>query len=197
MFRGDAECASGASATLLPYRLGFRLLTIDCGACRLRPWRASDEQSLVENANSRAVWLNLRDRFPHPYTVVDARKWLSIVANESPVQHLAIEVDGEAAGGIGIELGSDVERCSAEIGYWLGQRHWGRGIMSAALVHMTDYVWEHFPTIERIFAVPYARNGASYRVLERAGYEMEGRLRRSAIKDGEVLDQFMYARVQS
>jgi [ribosomal protein S5]-alanine N-acetyltransferase len=182
---------------LLPYRLGFRLLTIDCGACRLRTWRALDEQSLVENANSRAVWLNLRDRFPHPYTVVDARKWLSIVANESPVQHLAIEVDGEAAGGIGIELGSDVDRCSAEIGYWLGQRHWGRGIMSAALVHMTDYVWEHFPTIERIFAVPYARNGASYRVLERAGYEMEGRLRRSAIKDGEVLDQFMYARVQS
>jgi [ribosomal protein S5]-alanine N-acetyltransferase len=171
--------------------------TIDCSACLLRPWLASDEKSLVENANSRAVWLNLRDRFPHPYTAVDAREWFSIVANESPVQHLAIEVAGEAVGGIGIELGSDVERCAAEIGYWLGERHWGRGIMSAALAGMTNYVWEQFPAIERIFAVPYVRNGASYRVLEKAGYVMEGRLRRSAIKDGEVLDQFMYARVRS
>jgi [ribosomal protein S5]-alanine N-acetyltransferase len=173
------------------------MLTIDCGACRLRPWLASDAQSLVENANSRAVWLNMRDRFPHPYTAVDARDWFLIVANESPVQHLAIEVAGEAAGGIGIELGSDVERCSAEIGYWLGERYWGRSIMNAALVGMTDYVWEHFPAIERIFAVPYVRNTASYRVLEKAGYQLEGRFRRSAIKDGQVLDQFMYARVRS
>jgi [ribosomal protein S5]-alanine N-acetyltransferase len=172
------------------------MLTIECGACRLRPWVASDEASLVEHANSRAVWLNLRDRFPHPYTVADARAWFSVVANESPVQHLAIEVDGEAAGGLGIELGSDVQRCSAEIGYWLGEQYWGRGIMSAALVGMTDYAWEHFPAVERIFALPYARNAASVRVLEKAGYELEGRLRRSVIKDREVLDQFMYARVR-
>jgi [ribosomal protein S5]-alanine N-acetyltransferase len=173
------------------------MLNIDCGTCRLRPWRASDEASLVENANNRAVWLNLRDRFPYPYTSANAREWFSIVANESPIQHLAIEVAGQAVGGIGIELGSDVERCSAEIGYWLGERHWGRGIMSAAVVGMTDYVFEHFPTTERIFAVPYARNGASYRVLEKAGFELEGRLRSSAIKDGKVLDQFMYACVRS
>lgn len=194
------ESQSSARLERLPlsaYGPGVYMLTIDCGACRLRPWRASDEERLVENANSRAVWLNLRDRFPHPYTAADAREWFSIVANESPVQHLAIEVYGEAAGGIGIELGSDVERGSAEIGYWLGERHWGRGIMTAALIGMTDYVWEHFPAVERIFAVPYARNGASYRVLEKAGYKLEGRLRRSAIKDGEVLDQFMYARVRS
>ncbi len=180
------------------------MFPINCGTCRLRPWDPSDETSVVANANSRAVWLNLRDRFPHPYTAEDARVWFSLVANESPVQHLAIEVDGdldgegggEAAGGIGIELGSDVERCSAEIGYWLGERHWGKGIMSAALVGMTEYVWTQFPTIERIFAIPYARNGASFRVLEKAGYECEGRLRRSAIKDGEVLDQLMYSRVR-
>jgi len=172
------------------------MLPIDCGVCQLRPWRTSDEESLVRHANSRAIWLNLRDRFPHPYTPADARAWFSIVAKESPVQHLAIQVGDEAAGTIGIELGSDVERCSAEVGYWLGERYWGRGIMSAALAGMTGYVWENFPGIERIFAVPYVRNAASSRVLQRAGYECEGRMRRSAIKDGEVLDQFMYAIVR-
>jgi [ribosomal protein S5]-alanine N-acetyltransferase len=172
------------------------MLSIDCGACRLRPWRASDEASLVENANSRAVWLNLRDRFPHPYTAADARTWFAIVEKESPVQHLAIEVAGQAVGGIGIELGSDVERCSAEIGYWLGEPHWGKGIMTAALVGMTTYVCEHFSELERIFAVPFVRNEASYRLLDKAGYELEGRMRRSAIKEGEVLDQLVYARVR-
>jgi [ribosomal protein S5]-alanine N-acetyltransferase len=169
---------------------------IHCGACVLRPWRASDEDGLVANANNRAVWLNLRDRFPHPYTAADARQWFAMIADESPVRNLAIEVDGGAAGGIGIELGSDVERCAVEIGYWLGEPHWGRGIMSAALIGMTNYVWQYFPTVERIFAVPYARNTASFRVLEKAGYQPEGRLRRSVIKDGVVLDQVMYASVR-
>jgi [ribosomal protein S5]-alanine N-acetyltransferase len=171
-------------------------VVIACGVCVLRPWRSSDEAALVANADSRAVWLNLRDRFPHPYTAADARAWFSFVAGETPVRNLAIEVEGEAAGGIGIEPGSDVERCSAEIGYWLGERHWGSGIMTSALVAMTDHVFDRFPVIERVFAVPFARNSASCRVLEKAGYLLEGRLRHSAVKDGVLVDQMMYARIR-
>jgi [ribosomal protein S5]-alanine N-acetyltransferase len=159
----------------------------------MRPWRESDEDSLVTHANSREVWLNLRDRFPHPYRREDAREWFSVVGQEKPVHHLAIEVDGEAVGGIGIEPGSDVERCSAEIGYWLGERYWGRGIISAAVSAMTEYSWAHFPILTRIFAVPFVRNTASLRVLEKAGYQREGIMRRSAIKDSVVLDQALYA----
>jgi ribosomal-protein-alanine N-acetyltransferase len=104
----------------------------------------------------------------------------------------AIEVDGEAAGGIGFVPHSDVERVSAEIGYWLGEPFWGRGIVAEALVAVTQYAIESHH-LTRVFALPYARNTASCRVLEKAGYVVEGRLRRSCIKDGEVLDQMQYA----
>jgi [ribosomal protein S5]-alanine N-acetyltransferase len=171
-------------------------MTIDCGPCVLRPWRPDDEASLVANANNRAVWLNRRDRLPHPYTAADARAWLAVTTRDDPPHNLAIEVDGAAVGGIGIEPGTDVERCSAEIGYWLGEPFWGRGIMTAATIAMTAYAWEHFPVLTRIFAVPYARNPASFRVLEKAGYAREGMLRRSVIKEGIVLDQAMYAVVR-
>jgi [ribosomal protein S5]-alanine N-acetyltransferase len=104
----------------------------------------------------------------------------------------AIEVDGEAAGSIGFVPHSDVERVSAEIGYWLGEPFWGRGIVTEALVAVTKYAIDtHHLT--RIFAIPYARNEASARALEKASYVLEGRLRRSCIKDGEILDQLQYA----
>ena len=90
-------------------------------------------------------------------------------------------------------LQTDVERCSAEVGYWLSEQYWGRGIVTAALTAITDYSFKHFK-LTRVFAFPFARNNASIRVLEKAGYTCEGLLRRSAIKEGVVLDQFMYAK---
>ena len=166
-------------------------MEIDCGVCRLRAWRAGDETSLVAHANDRDIWLNLRDRFPHPYTPEDAESWVTLASANSE-SHLAIEVGGEAAGGIGFELRNDVDRVSAEIGYWLGRKHWGRGIMSAAVRGATTYAFTIFG-ITRLFALPYATNRASARVLEKAGYVREGFLRRSVIKDGVVLDQVLYA----
>jgi RimJ/RimL family protein N-acetyltransferase len=148
---------------------------------------------LPVHANNRKIWLNLRDRFPHPYTRADAQRWLKqITAAESDL-NFAIDVGGEAVGGIALVLGSDVERCSAEIGYWLGEQFWGRGISTAAVIALTDYAFQNLK-LTRVFAVPFARNDASVRVLEKAGYLREGLLRRSAIKDGVVLDQFMYAK---
>jgi RimJ/RimL family protein N-acetyltransferase len=151
-----------------------------------------DEAALARHANSRAVWLNLRDRFPHPYTLADAEDWVRFASAQQPETNFAIEAGGEAVGGIGFVLHEDVERCSAEIGYWLGEAVWGRGIATAAVRAATAYA---FPTyrLTRVYAVPFARNRASCRVLEKAGYVLEARLRRSAIKDGLVLDQLLYA----
>lgn len=167
-------------------------MQIDCGPCILRPWRAGDEVSLVRHADNREVWLNLRDRFPHPYTPADAEAWVRIATARRPQTNLAISVDGEAVGGVSLMLHDDVERLSAEIGYWLGEAFWGRGIMSAAVRASTEYAFSTF-RLTRVYALPFARNAASLRVLEKAGYTREGVLRRSVVKDGEILDQVVFA----
>ena len=160
--------------------------------CVVRSWRISDADALVVHADNERIWINLRDRFPHPYTRRAAREFLRAVREQAPETFFAIEVGGEAAGGIGYVLQSDVDRVSAEIGYWLGEPFWGRGIVTEALVAITSYAFAHHE-LTRLFAVPFASNAASCRVLEKAGYRLEGRLRRSAIKNGQIIDQFQYA----
>lgn len=160
--------------------------------CSVRSWEASDAESLVKYANNRNVWRALRDRFPHPYTRSNAREFIRYARDLRPQTAFAIVVAGEAAGGIGFMLNADVERVSAEIGYWLGEPFWGKGIATEALVAVTSYaIATHGLT--RLFAVPFAWNVASCRVLEKAGYVLEGRLRRSAVKNGEIVDQLQYA----
>jgi RimJ/RimL family protein N-acetyltransferase len=161
----------------------------------IRSWRSGDEASLARHANNRKIWLNVRDRFPHPYTLADAEAWVAKAPVADPETQFAIEVDGEAAGGIGLFLQEDVERYSAEIGYWLGEAHWGRGITTAAVRRFTDYAFDAFGLC-RIYANVFAWNAASIRVLERAGYQLEGRLRQSGVKDGKVVDGLLYATVR-
>ena len=169
--------------------MGIRL---ECGCCVVRPWSEGEEPSLARHANSYQIWRRVRDRFPHPYTPADAERWVSSARRQDPQTHFAIEVDGEAAGGIGLEIGDDIERRSAEIGYWLGEVQWGRGITTAAVRALTGYGFEALD-LTRIFAVPFVDNSASMRVLERCGYAREGTMRRSAIKEGVVMDQMLYA----
>jgi RimJ/RimL family protein N-acetyltransferase len=157
----------------------------------LRPWSEGDEVSLVRHANNYEVWRRLRDRFPHPYTQADAEQWIAFATQETQT-HFAIEVQGEATGGIGLELGSDINRRSAEIGYWLGEDFWGKGITTAAVRALTSYGFEAF-NLTRIFAVPFANSAASIRVLEKCGYIWEGPVRRGAVKEGVVIDQVLYA----
>jgi RimJ/RimL family protein N-acetyltransferase len=164
--------------------------------CIVRPFLAQDAESVARQANNRKIWLNLRDLFPHPYAVTDAEAYIAAVANQLPVTSFAIVVAGDAVGGVSLKLGSDIERRSAEIGYWLGEEYWGRGIVSAAVGAVTAYGFRELDLL-RVFAVPFARNPASLRVLEHAGYQREGFMRRSAIKDGEVLDQYLYAAVRA
>lgn len=162
---------------------------------RVRPWTAGDEASLVAHANSRAVWRSLRDRFPSPYTPADADRWLRAVTAEAAPLDWAIEVDGAAAGGIGLVPGIDVERVGAEIGYWLGESVWGRGLATAAVRAVTGHAL-FVLGFERVFAHVFHSNEASVRVLTKAGFETEGRLRRSAIKNGVVLDQIVLGAVR-
>jgi RimJ/RimL family protein N-acetyltransferase len=162
---------------------------------RIRSWRAGDAPSLARHADNRKIWLQVRDRFPHPYTLEAAEGWVALASAADPETQFAIEVSGEAAGGIGVFLQQDVERYSAEIGYWLGEAHWNRGLTTAAVRCFTDYAFDRFGLC-RLYANVFESNPGSCRVLERAGYQLEGRLRQSAVKDGQVLDGLLYAAVR-
>ena len=160
--------------------------------CEVRSWRAADAEPLARHANNRNIWMNLRDAFPYPYSARDAREFIKSTRARTPETLFAIAVDGEAVGGVGFVLHHDVERVSAEIGYWLAEPFWGRGIATDALCGVTDYaITTH--ALTRIYAVPFAWNAGSCRVLEKAGYVLEATLRRSAIKDGVITDQKQYA----
>ena len=153
----------------------------------------SDAEPLVRHADNLNVARQLRDRFPHPYTRRHAAAFLKHATSpaEEPT-NLAIDVSGEAVGGIGFVPGSDVERFSCEIGYWLSEEYWGRGIASEALSLVTAHVFEHLNML-RVFALPFADNPGSIRVLEKAGYVREATLRASSVKFGQPKDQALFA----
>lgn len=160
--------------------------------CRIRIWRHGDGPSLVRHANNHRVWINLRDSFPHPYTMADAERWIGQTLVATVPTSFAIAVGDEAVGGIGVRLQEDVYRRSAELGYWLGETFWGRGIATEAVRAMTAYALEAFG-LNRLYAGVFEWNEPSMRVLEKAGYVCEGRLRRSVVKDGRTIDSFLYA----
>jgi RimJ/RimL family protein N-acetyltransferase len=163
-------------------------------SCVVRSWVWKDRDAIVYHANNRNVWINLRDRFPHPYTRNDARNWLEMVIGTKPETNFAIAVAEEAVGGIGFSIQPDVGYRSAEIGYWLGEEYWGRGITSEALNAVSDHAFANHDLC-RLFAHVFEWNIASARVLEKAGYQFEGRLRKSVTKDKQTIDQLMYAKV--
>jgi RimJ/RimL family protein N-acetyltransferase len=156
----------------------------------------TDADALVRHANNTNVARQLRDRFPHPYTRANAQAFLKAAVSASDASNLAIEVDGEAIGAVGYVIGTDVERYSAEIGYWLGESYWGRGIVTEALILVTEHVFAS-ANLLRLFALPFADNAGSIRVLEKAGYIREAILRSSSVKFGQPRDQALYARLNA
>ncbi len=159
--------------------------------CLVREWRVTDAESLAKHANNRKIWLNLRNSFPHPYTLEHAHQWIEI-AQEQPHFHFAIVVNDQAVGGIGLIVGSDVYSLSAEIGYWLSEQHWGQGIVCQAVKALVKYGFENLELL-RIWAEVFEGNMGSMRVLEKAGFQPEGILRNSVFKDGRVLNSTRYA----
>ena len=160
--------------------------------CVLRPWRASDAAAITPLIGDRDVWINLSDRVPHPYELKHAQEFIERQSKVDPPMNVAITMNDRAVGSIGILPGEGLNRVSAEMGYWLGKPHWGKGIISAALPAMTRYVAGTFD-FTRIFALVFTRNPVSARLLEKAGYVREGHTKRSVIKDGVIEDEYLYA----
>jgi ribosomal-protein-alanine N-acetyltransferase len=160
----------------------------------IRSFEASDAAAIVKYADNKRVWLGLRDAFPHHYTPKDAREWIDRAMNQEPECNFAIATADELIGGIGVGLGEGERRLSAEVGYWLGEPFWGKGIATRAVVAFTDYAFETYDLV-RAYADVFSDNTASARVLEKAGYRVQGRFRNAIIKDGKVLDLFVYERL--
>jgi ribosomal-protein-alanine N-acetyltransferase len=184
---------------LLSDDLAFSAITdsmrLECGLCVVRDWRVSDKDSLVRLANDRNVWRNMIHKFPHPYTAADADSWFALLDRTAAPTHWAVDVDGEAVGGIGCDVGEGIYAKSARFGYWLGRAYWGRGIMTSAVRATSEYLLSHLD-IARLEASVFEWNPASMRVLEKCGFVREGVLRRSVLKDGQLIDSVLYARVR-
>jgi [ribosomal protein S5]-alanine N-acetyltransferase len=168
------------------------MFPIDAGCCQIRPFRVADRDSLVLHANNRNVSRNLDDRFPYPYTLADADDWIARTTSANPLTCCAITVDDAVVGGIGLILQEGIHRYCADLGYWLGEKVWGRGIATAAVRIYTRYGFQTFD-LRRIYAGIFSSNPASMRVLEKAGFVREGVLRQSVVKDGQILDLILYA----
>ena len=157
----------------------------------IRPWRMSDAPDLPKSANNIHIWNNMRDGFPYPYTESDAVAFIAACEKMTPVTNFAIEIEGQAVGGVGYMRQTDVERFSAETGYWLAEPYWGQGIIPAVMKDLVDYVWDN-TEIVRLYAGIFAFNAASGRVLEKVGFRKIGVLEKSAFKNGRFIDKILY-----
>ena len=161
----------------------------------LRKWKREDIPHIAASANNPSIAKNLRNAFPHPYLLADAVYFVNeCIESEGQGQMTrAIEVDGKAVGSIGIFLMEDVYEKSGELGYWLAEDYWGQEIMTRAVQQICEEGFTQWNDLVRIYAAAYAHNTASRRVLEKAGFALEGVLRQNVFKEGEVCDSCMYA----
>ncbi len=159
---------------------------------KLRPWTLNDLNSLVKYANNKDIAKFMTDGFPHPYIEEAGRGFIAFATKDDPIHIFAIDINGEAVGGIGIHPQSDIQRKNAELGYWLAEPFWGHKIMTRAVQQMLDFAFNNYD-ITRVFARPFGTNIASQKVLEKAGFKLEGRFEKTLYKNGEFLDELVYA----
>jgi ribosomal-protein-alanine N-acetyltransferase len=163
---------------------------------KLRSWKPGDMASLQKHADNINIAKYLTDKFPYPYTIDDAKLWINLMLNQAePIAVLAIDLDGGFAGAIGLEFRNDIYCKTVSIGYWLGEAYWGRGIMPQAVTLMVDYTFVNFDIV-RIQAGVFGNNPKSMRVLEKAGFTLEGVLKNGVIKDDVILDEHIYGVVK-
>lgn len=159
---------------------------------KLRPWNISDLDNLVKYANNWNIAKNMTDQFPYPYSEKDGKAFIEMATKDNPIHIFAIDVDGQAVGGIGIHPQSDIHRKNAELGYWLAEPFWGQGIISNAIKPIVDFAFKTY-AINRVFARPYGTNIASQKVLEKNNFVLEGKFNQVLIKDNNLLDELVYA----
>lgn len=160
----------------------------------LRLWQKADRYVLTELANNIKIWNNVRDRMPHPYHLQHANAFIKYCRKQRPPHVLAIEVDGQPAGCIGLELQDDISRISAELGYWIGEKYWGKGIATEAVRQMLEYTFITFPHLIRIYARVFKSNTTSMRVLEKSGFHLESVQQQSAIKNNAITDEYIWVK---
>ncbi|MDR2903560.1 MAG: GNAT family N-acetyltransferase [Clostridiales bacterium] len=165
---------------------------------KLRKWTANDVENIMKYANNKKIADNLRNGFPYPYTKADAEGYvtLCLAADEKKDLFFAIDVGGAFAGSIGLFKKDDVYEKSAEMGYWLAEPFWGRGVMTAAVKELCDIGFQRFDIV-RIYAEPFAHNAGSRKVLEKAGFSLEGVLKQSVVKNGVIYASCIYACLRS
>jgi len=163
----------------------------------LENWDLKYTESLSKHANNKKIAENLRNGFPHPYTINDAENYIKFCIEKDGQNQLCrvVSVDNQAVGSIGVFLKDNVYSKSAELGYWLSEYFWGNGIMKDAIVQMCELAFKNYDIV-RIFAEPFSTNTASCRVLEKAGFECEGKLKKSIYKNGKFCDSYIYAFVK-
>ena len=162
--------------------------------CKIRKWELSDAAALAAALSNKKVQDNLRDGLPYPYTEQDGTDYISamLLADENDTFAFAITVDTKVVGSIGIFRQGNIHRQTAELGYYIAEEYWGKGIMTEAVKQICEYVFDKSDII-RIYAEPFSYNVASCRVLEKAGFQYEGTLRSNAVKNGKVIDMKMYS----
>ena len=162
--------------------------------CKIRKWKLSDAAALAVAISNKKILNNLRDGLPYPYTEKDGADFISdmLSANEDETFAFAITVDNKVIGNIGVFRQENIHRQTAELGYYISEEYWGKGIMTEAVKQICEYVFSNSDII-RIYAEPFAYNTASCRVLEKAGFQYEGTLRNNAVKNGKVIDMKMYS----
>jgi [ribosomal protein S5]-alanine N-acetyltransferase len=160
----------------------------------LRAYRIEDAAQLALIANNKKIWKNLRDHFPHPYTVHDAIQWINHTSAQKPVINMAISVDGKLAGGIGVVPKDDVYRKTIEIGYFLGEAYWNKGIATASVSLLLDYIRQQFDVV-RIYAEVFESNAASMRVLEKNGFHLECIRQKAVIKNNVIMNDHVYVKL--
>ena len=161
--------------------------------CIIRSWRSEDESSLSRNANNRAVWLNLLDTFPHPYTPADARAWIDSSSRAQPEVNFSVEYHALAVGGVGLQLHSGVLSKTASFGYWVGEAFWKKGIATAVVNAFAPFAMSAFDLV-RLEARVFSWNTASARVLAKCGFREEARLAKRIWKDEHILDEVVFAK---
>ena len=167
----------------------------ESGMVRLRQLRTTDSPRLSELANNKNIWDNVRDFFPHPYSEKNAVEFIELVGKEDPKVTFAIDFQGELVGVIGLVPQSDIYRLSAEIGYWIGEPFWNKGITTQAIRLLTHYGF-HTLDLQRIYTGVFDYNKASQRVLEKCGFVLEGIFKHAIIKNNKTIDEYRYALIK-
>ncbi|MBQ6993829.1 MAG: GNAT family N-acetyltransferase [Lachnospiraceae bacterium] len=162
--------------------------------CKIRKWELADAKDLAVALSNTKIQDNLRDGLPYPYTEQDGIDYISAMlsADENDTFAFVITVEGKVIGSIGVFRQGNIHRQTAEVGYYIAEEYWGKGIMTEAIKQTCKYVFDKSDII-RIYAEPFAYNMASCRVLEKAGFQYEGTLRKNAVKNGKIIDMKMYS----